>query len=78
MKIPVMFYVGFTTFLLVALTIMVAMDLPFNWVFYITCLGQVFVAVMVYKVLRDNYTTDKTFEDFYQDHPIGKRNDVFR
>ena len=29
------------------------------------------VAVMVYKVLTDNYTTEKTFSDFYEDHPIG-------
>lgn len=70
MRIPAMFYVGFTTLLLITLTIMVAMDLPFNWVFYVTCLGQVLVVVMVYKVLRDNYTTDKTFDDFYEDMPI--------
>ncbi len=72
MKIPVIFYVALTTLLLVTLTIMVAMDLPFNWVFYVTCLGQVLVVVMVYKVLKDNYTTDKTFEDFYEDFPIRK------
>ena len=28
------------------------------------------VVVMVYKVLTDNYTTDKTFEHFYEDRPI--------
>ena len=72
MKIPVMFYVALTTLLLVTLTIMVAMDLPFNWVFYVTCLGQVLVIVMVYKFLKDNYTTEKTFEDFYEDFPIRK------
>lgn len=73
MKIPVMFYVAITTLLLVTLTIMVSMGMPFNWVFYVTCLGEVLVVVMVYKVLRDTYTTDKTFEDFYEDHPIGKQ-----
>lgn len=69
MKIPVMFYVALTTFLLVTLTIMVAMGLQY-WVFYLTCLGQVLVVIMVYKVLKDNYTTDKTFDDFYEDRPI--------
>lgn len=73
MKIPAMLYVVITTLMLVTLTVMVAMDMPFNWVFYVTCLGQVFVVVMVYKVLRDQYITDKTFEDFYEDHPIGKQ-----
>ncbi|WP_431137088.1 hypothetical protein [Psychroserpens mesophilus] len=72
MKIPVMFYVALTTFLLITVTIAVAMDMPFNWVFYLTCLGQVFVVIMVYKVLRDKYTTNKTFKDFYEDHPISQ------
>lgn len=65
-----MFWVGITTLLLFTVTIMVAMDFPFNWVFYLTVLGQVLIVYMVYKVLTDNYTTDKTFEDFYEDHPI--------
>lgn len=72
MKISVMCYAILTTLLLVVLTIMVAMEMPFNWVFYLTCIGQIFVVMMVYKVLKDNYTTDKTFDDFYEDHPIGK------
>jgi len=72
MKIPVMFYVALTTMLLVAITIAVAMDMSFNWVFLLTCIGQLLVLIMVYRVLKDNYTTDKTFEDFYEDHPIGR------
>lgn len=72
MKFPVMFYVVITTLLLITITIAAALDMPLNWVFYLTCIGQVFVVVMVYKVLTDNYTTEKTFEDFYEDHPIGK------
>ena len=72
MKIPVMFYVALTTLVLVTLTIMVSMNMPLNWVFYLTCIGEVLVLIMVYKVLRDRYTTSKTFEDFYEDHPIGR------
>ncbi|NQX76307.1 MAG: hypothetical protein HRT75_01095 [Gilvibacter sp.] len=60
--------VWITTLLLVTLTIMVTMDLPFNWVFYLSVLGQVFVVLMVYRVLTDDYTTDKTFDDFYEDY----------
>ncbi|MEW4923909.1 hypothetical protein [Algibacter sp. 2305UL17-15] len=71
MKIPVMFYVAITTFLLILLTIMVAMDVAFRWVFYTKCLGQALLIVMVYKVLKDNYTTDKTFDNFYEDRPIN-------
>lgn len=72
MKIPVMFYVAVTTLLLVTLTIMVTMNMPINWVFYLTCVGEVLVVVMVYNVLRDKYVTQKTFDDYYEDHPIGK------
>ena len=59
-----------TTAVLVMLAIMGAMNFPFNWVFYLTVIGQIMVIYMVYKVLTDNYTTEKTFEDFYEDHPI--------
>ncbi len=63
-------YIIITTLLLVTITVMCAMDFPFNWVFYLTVIGQISVVLMVYKVLTDNYTTDKTFEHFYQDCPI--------
>ena len=65
------FYVAITTLLLITITIMCAMDFPFTWVFYLTVIGQILVVVMVYKVLTDNYTTDKTFENFYEDKPIN-------
>jgi len=68
-----MFWVALTTFILVTVTITAAMNFPFNWVFYLTVLGQVLVVFMVYKVLTDNYKTNKTFEDFYEDHPIKNR-----
>jgi len=70
MKLPVMFYVVLTTLWLITLTIMAAMSLPFNVIFWLTCLGQVMVVLMVYKVLKDNYTTTKTFKEFYEDYPI--------
>ncbi len=70
MKTSAMFWVGTTTIVLLTVTIMVAMNFPFNWVFYITVLGQVMIVYMVYRVLTDNYTTTKTFKDFYEDFPI--------
>ena len=70
MKLPVMFYVGFTTILLLTVVIFASMDFPFHWVFYLTVFGQFFLLVMVYKVLTDDYTTDKTFDDYYEDRPI--------
>lgn len=67
-----MVYIVITTFVLITVTIMCAMNLPFNWIFYLTVLGQGMLIIMVYKVLTDNYTTSKTFEDFYEDSPIEK------
>ena len=70
MKTSAMFWVGTTTIVLLTVTIMAAMNFPFNWVFYITVLGQVMIVYMVYRVLTDTYSTDKTFKDFYEDFPI--------
>jgi len=70
MKISMMDWIGLTTLILVTVTIFAAMDLAFNWVFYLTVLGQVFLVITVYKVLRDDYTTEKTFKDFYEDKPM--------
>ncbi|RIV32998.1 hypothetical protein D2V08_11315 [Flagellimonas lutimaris] len=70
MKISAMDWLGLTTLILVTVTIFAAMDLAFNWIFYLTVLGQVSLVVTVYKVLRDDYTTEKTFKDFYEDKPM--------
>ena len=70
MRTTAMFWVGLTTSLLILVTIMVTMNFPFNWVFYTTVLGQIMIVYMVYRVLTDNYSTDKTFEDFYEDVPL--------
>jgi len=70
MKLSPIFYVILTTFLLLTVTLMSVMNFPFNWVFYLTVIGQIFVVVMVYKVLTDDYSTDKTFDHFYEDKPI--------
>ena len=70
MKNTAMFWVAATTLVLISLTIMTAMNFPFNWVFYITVLGQIMLVYMVVRVLKDNYTTDKNFKDFYEDYPL--------
>ena len=67
-----MLWVAATTIVLITVTIMSAMDFPFNWVFFVTVLGQIMIVKIVYKVLTDNYTTDKTFKDFYEDRPMGQ------
>lgn len=61
-----------TTVILVTVAIFAAMDFPFSWVFYLSILGEGFLIVSVFKILRDDYTTNKTFKDFYEDHPISR------
>ncbi|HBC03520.1 MAG: hypothetical protein CL528_10870 [Aequorivita sp.] len=65
-------YLVITTFVLVTVAVFATMDFPFSWVFYLTVFGQAFLIFSVFKVLKDNYTTIKTFEDFYEDYPIGR------
>jgi len=65
-------YLVITTFVLVTVAVFAAMDFPFSWIFYLTVFGQAFLVFSVFKVLKDNYTTTKTFEDFYEDYPIGR------
>ncbi len=72
MKINAITYLAITTLILVTVAIFAAMDFPISWVFYLTALGEFLLIVSVYKILHDNYTTDKTFEDFYEDHPVGR------
>ncbi|WP_408034482.1 hypothetical protein [Tenacibaculum aestuarii] len=72
MKSSAMFLVLFTTVFLFVLTGLVFTKIGFSWVFILTVIGQLLVVLMVYKVLRDHYTTSKTFEDFYEDFPIGR------
>ncbi|WP_430927296.1 hypothetical protein [Polaribacter marinivivus] len=72
MKVSIQTYIAITTFLLFFITILAALNYSFSWIFYLTVIGQVFLLIMVYKVLTDNYKTKKTFEDFYEDNPISQ------
>lgn len=73
MKLKAIPLLIFTTLLLVLVTIFSTMKMPFQWVFYLMVFGQAIFVFTVYKVLTDLYTTDKTFEDFYEDNPIGNQ-----
>ncbi|PTX60219.1 hypothetical protein C8N46_107226 [Kordia periserrulae] len=74
MKINAMFLLGLTTLILITVTIFSTMNMPFGLVFFLVVLGQALLIFTVYKVLKDDYTTDKTFEDFYEDRPDLGRN----
>lgn len=73
MKNTAMILVVISTVILFSLGVLAALDFPFKWMFYLTCIGQATWIYTVYKVLTDNYTTEKTFDDWYEDKPIGNR-----
>lgn len=69
MKINAMSLLGFTTLVLITVTVFATMNLSFGLVFFLTVVGQGLLVFTVYKVLKDDYTTEKTFKDFYEDRP---------
>lgn len=72
MKVSAISFLIITTFILISVSIMAALDVNFSWVFFATLIGQILLVYTVYKVLIDNYKTDKTFDDWYEDKPIEK------
>lgn len=77
MKVSAIGLLIFTTLILVTLTIFATMGFSFSWIFYLTIFGQALLIFSVLRILKDDYHTDKTFKDFYEDHPISKEEDRF-
>lgn len=72
MRQPAHIYVIISSLLLVAIAVMVFYNVSYPVVFYTVLFGQAFWLFTVYKVLTDKYTTNKTFEDWYEDHPMNQ------
>lgn len=72
MKLTAHFYIIVTTLLLVTVAVMVFYNVAFPIVMTTVLIGQAWWIFTVFKVLQDKYSTDKTFEDWYEDYPIGK------
>ncbi|WP_127845858.1 hypothetical protein [Psychroflexus aestuariivivens] len=62
-------FLAITTLVLITVTIFASLNLSFSWVFYLSILGQILLVISVYKILREDYQTDKEFKDWYEDHP---------
>lgn len=74
MKNPGIPFLILTTLILILVTIFAALGMAFSWVFYLTVLGQATLVFAVYKVLTDDYQTNKTFRDWYEDRPKSEEN----
>lgn len=73
MKITAINWLVITTVLLIILSVLAYFNISFGIIFGIMLIGQALLIFSVYKILRDNYSTDKTFKDLYEDRPdLGK------
>lgn len=72
MKNSVAFYITITTLLLVAVAVLVHYNFSLSTVLITVLAGQAWWVITVYKVLTDDYQTEKTFDDWYEDKPIGR------
>jgi hypothetical protein len=68
--------VWFTTAYLVVFTVLSALSLAFPLLWGMLLVGQLLVLHMVYKVLTDDFKTDKKFRDWYGDMPKKKPDSV--
>jgi ABC-type sulfate transport system permease component len=64
--------VWFVTIYLLIFTVLSQFNTPHALMYSLFIIGHGLVIFMVYKVLRDAFTTQKTFEDWYQDHSIRR------
>jgi len=60
-----------TSVVLVTLSVLASLNFPFGLLFYLMCFGQLLLIFAVFKILTDDYHTDKTFKDGYEDHSAG-------
>ncbi|WP_026753597.1 hypothetical protein [Sediminibacter sp. Hel_I_10] len=67
MKISALTLLKLTTLVLITVVIFAVMNIWFGWIFFATCAGQILFIYTVYRILTDDYKTDKTFRDFYED-----------
>ena len=70
MKLSATFYIVITTLLLVAVGVLVYYDFSYRAVWYTVVIGQAWWIFTVYKIITDDYSTEKTFDDWYEDKPI--------
>lgn len=69
MKNFAIFLVVFTTAFLVVFTVFSQLDVSLKLMNVLFITGNALVLLMVYSVLKDKYTTTKTFKDWYEDKP---------
>lgn len=62
--------VWFTTLYVFIFAGLCQLNVPLQVLIISLIFGYFLILFMVYKVLKDKYTTTKTFKDWYEDHPM--------
>jgi len=66
MKTSTIFYLILTTTILVLVVVFSVLNFPFPLIFYMAFFGEILFLITVYKVLREDYKPNNTFEEFYE------------
>ncbi|MGL5111570.1 MAG: hypothetical protein ACRC6O_02905 [Flavobacterium sp.] len=69
MKNVALFLVAFTTIYLIFFIAFCQVETSFKVMNILFIIGNCLILLMVYRVLKDMYSTTKTFEDWYEDLP---------
>ncbi len=69
MRISAITWVIFTTLYVVIFAVIIQLNISFDVITVVFLAGHILIPVMIYKVLNDDYTTQKTFNDWYEDNP---------
>lgn len=72
MKSFAMFLVVFTTLFLFVFTVFSQFDFSLRIMNALFMAGNGLIILLVYSVLKDRYSTTKTFKDWYEDCPKPK------
>ena len=67
--------VWFTTLFAVVFAGLSQTNIAISTAIVLFIVGQLLVIYMVYTVLKDNYSTTKTFKNWYEDHPRNTLNE---
>ena len=69
---PLYTTIAITTLIVVVYVALAQISGFFPIIFISFLLAQGFLLYMVYRVLTDNYKTEKTFDDRYEDYPVKR------
>ena len=65
----------FTTLFVLAFAALCQTNINLSTLMLIFIVGQILILLMVYIVLKDNYSTTKTFKNWHEDHPTPTSED---